>query len=132
MGKVIISTKHLSMLSWLQRHYPELCKDAEFRPHVMRGTIDRDDIVIGSIPIYILTACREYLTIEFERRPNDASTVEGMDEAGAYLKRFTVLDNDQLVRMVAIVLAYLIEGNPAPAPHEVETFALRVAEEARR
>ena len=103
--RVVVASRHVPVITWLQRHYPELADHAEYLPQVRRHQVDSNTILIGSWPLHLLSSCGEYWTIEFEQRPMTVElSADQMEEHGAYLKRYTLLDDEQLVNLALLVI----------------------------
>ena len=101
MSRVVLSTRHLSVLAWLQKHHPDLMSGAEYLPNVRPFQLNADTTLIGSWPTHLLTRSGQYLTIEFDQRPSTSElTPEQMEQLGAHLVRYTLLDDAQLTALV--------------------------------
>lgn len=128
--RVVLSTRHISMLAWLQRHHPDLVVSAEYLPNVRPFQLDPDTTLIGSWPTHLLTRSGQYLTIEFEQRPSTSElTPEQMDQLGAHLVRYTLLDDNQLS---ALVQAAMKQAAKDSTPDECLAFGLDIVDALRR
>ena len=128
--RVVLSTRHISVLTWLQRHHPDLVAGAEYLPNVRSFQLDPDTTLIGSWPTHLLTRSGQYLTIEFEQRPSTSElTPEQMDQLGAHLVRYTLLDDNQLS---ALVQAAMKQAAKDSTPDECLAFGLDIVDALRR
>lgn len=130
---VVISTRHLSVLGWLQKNHAELVLGAEFLPNVRPHQLGPDTTLIGSWPTHLLTKSGQYLTIEFEQRPNTAElTMQEMEDLGAHLKRYTLLDDEQLAELVRAAMSSATGDAPPVSPKQALDFGLQVVDQLRR
>ena len=132
---VVISTRHISVLGWLQKNHPDLVVGAEYLPNVRPHQLTPDTTLIGSWPTHLLSRSGQYLTIEFEQRPNTSElNMQEMEALGAHLKRYTLLDDEQLIDLVRTAMASVLEGAKASdfdADHALQ-FGLQVVDQLRR
>lgn len=132
MSKIIVSTKHMSTLAWLQSQFPELMAGAEVNPYVGRRDVGPADVVIGTLPVHIISACRDYFTVEFSgKHAGNLNSVQDLIDAGAYLQRVSLLTDDMLVRLVANILNDIVSGRKPPPPEEALAYAREVLERSK-
>lgn len=134
-NRTVISTRHLSVLAWMQKHHPEMMQGAEYLPNVRPHQLGPDTTIVGSWPTHLLSRSGQYLTIEFKQRPNTSElSMEEMENLGAHLKRYTLLDDEQLAELVRTAMASVLDdANPQDfdADQALE-FGLKVVDILRR
>lgn len=128
--RVVLSTRHISMLTWLQRQHPELVAGAEYLPNVRPFQLDADTTLIGSWPTHLLMRSGQYLTIEFDQRPSTSElTPEQMEQLGAHLVRYTLLDDKQLGSLVQAAMKH---ADADATPEDCLNFGLNLVDALRR
>ena len=92
--KVILASRHVQTLHWLERVHPELASKLHYDPAVRRRDVTKDVAVIGSWPIHLLEDAGAFFVIEFRQKPSRAElSCAEMIEHGAYLRRVHVHDD---------------------------------------
>lgn len=92
--KVILASRHVQTLHWLERVHPELTSKLHYDPAVRRRDVTKDVAVIGSWPIHLLEDAGAFYVIEFRQKPSRAElSCSEMIEHGAYLRRVHVHDD---------------------------------------
>lgn len=133
-SNVIVASKHVPVLAWLAKHASELSSIAQYIPTVRRHHINENTILIGSWPVHLINKAKMYLTIEFQRSPSTSDlSLEDMESHGAYLKRYQLLDDNQLCRLVELSIE---EGKrqalePTTLPLPLNDFIPALLEEVR-
>ena len=96
-SKVILASRHVQTLHWLERVHPELSAKLHYDPAVRRRDISRDVAVIGSWPLHLIEESGAFYVIEFTTKPKSADmSADDMVACGAYLRRVHVHDDTTL------------------------------------
>lgn len=111
--RVVIASKHLGLVGWLQRHHPELAAKAIYDPGVRANSVTSNTGVIGTWPTQIIAAAAAYCTVEFQTRPRQPElTPDDMDAHGAYLKQWYLLDDAGISAIEANAIKAYKETHP--------------------
>ena len=99
--KIILASRHVATLHWLERTHPELSAKLHYDPAVRRRDISRDVAVIGSWPIHLLEESGAFFVIEFQQKPKSSDmSADDMVACGAYLRRVHVHDDTTLQLLI--------------------------------
>lgn len=95
--KIILASRHVATLHWLERVHPELSAKLHYDPAVRRRDISRDVAVIGSWPLHLIEDSGAFFVIEFATKPKSADmSADDMVACGAYLRRVHAFDDESL------------------------------------
>ena len=99
--KIILASRHVATLHWLERVHPQLTSKLHYDPAVRRRDISRDVAVIGSWPLHLIEESGAFYVIEFAQKPKSADmSADDMVACGAYLRRVHVHDDTALQLLI--------------------------------
>ena len=99
--KIILASRHVATLHWLERVHPQLSAKLHYDPAVRRRDISRDVAVIGSWPLHLIEESGAFYVIEFQTKPRSADmSADDMVACGAYLRRVHVHDDTALQLLI--------------------------------
>ena len=99
--KIILASRHVATLHWLERVHPELSAKLHYDPAVRRRDVSRDVAVIGSWPLHLIEESGAFFVIEFRDKPKSSDmSADDMVACGAYLRRVHVHDDTALQLLI--------------------------------
>ena len=99
--KIILASRHVATLHWLERVHPELSAKLHYDPAVRRRDVSRDVAVIGSWPLHLIEESGAFFVIEFRDKPKSSDmSADDMVACGAYLRRVHVHDDTTLQLLI--------------------------------